>query len=148
MKITDVSCVQSLRFSNIIIIDCNHEDIYKNEFRHEIFVLSKNNEQIAHFESNHSIRVADLEKVSVTDIEGIPYWEYENSQLVQSIPISKKSVKNLLTLLEQVEDDKKEFRLIYSSSKLNKFLILERGTEKFYLYRQRPISTLFLRKPK
>lgn len=62
MKITDVSCVQSLRFSNIIIIDCNHEDICKNEFRHEIFVLSKNNEQIAHFESNRSIRVANLDE--------------------------------------------------------------------------------------
>ena len=94
------------------------------------------------------VNKADLEKVSVTDIEGIPYWEYENSQLVQSIPISKKSVKNLLTLLEQVEDDKKEFKLIYSSNKLNKFLMLERGTEKFYLYRQRPISPLSLRKPK
>ncbi len=86
------------------------------------------------------VNKADLEKVSVADIEEIPYWEYENSQLVQSIPISKKSVKNLLTLLEQVEDDKKEFKLIYSSNKLNKFLILERGTEKFYLYRQQPIS--------
>ena len=86
------------------------------------------------------VNKADLEKVSVADIEEIPYWEYENSQHVQSIPISKKSVKNLLTLLEQVEDDKKEFKLIYSSNKLNKFLILERGTEKFYLYRQHPIS--------
>ena len=86
------------------------------------------------------VNKADLEKVSVADIEEIPYWEYENSQLVQSIPISKKSVKNLLTLLEQVEDDKKEFKLIYSSNKLNKFLILERETEKFYLYRQRPTS--------
>ena len=94
------------------------------------------------------VNKADLEKVSVTDIEGIPYWEYENSQLVQSIPISKKSVKNLLTLLEQVEDDKKEFKLIYSSNKLNKFLILERGTEKFYLYRQQPIYPLSQRKPK
>ena len=94
------------------------------------------------------VNKADLEKVSVADIEEIPYWEYENSQLVQSIPISKKSVKNLLTLLEQVEDDKKEFKLIYSSNKLNKFLMLERGTEKFYLYRQRPISPLSLRKPK
>lgn len=94
------------------------------------------------------VNKADLEKVSVADIEEIPYWEYENSQLVQSIPISKKSVKNLLTLLEQVEDDKKEFKLIYSSNKLNKFLILERGTEKFYLYRQRPISPLSQRKPK
>ena len=36
---------------------------------------------------------------------------------------SKTLVKNLLTLLEQVEDDKKEFKLIYSSNKLNKFLI-------------------------
>lgn len=94
------------------------------------------------------VNKADLEKVSVADIEEIPYWEYENSQLVQSIPISKKSVKNLLTLLEQVEDDKKEFKLIYSSNKLNKFLILERGTEKFYLYRQRSISPLSQRKPK
>ena len=94
------------------------------------------------------VNKADLEKVSVADIEEIPYWEYENSQLVQSIPICKKSVKNLLTLLEQVEDDKKEFKLIYSSNKLNKFLILERGTEKFYLYRQRPISPLSQRKPK
>lgn len=94
------------------------------------------------------VNKADLEKVSVIDIEGIPYWEYENSQLVQSIPICKKSVKNLLTLLEQVEDDKKEFKLIYSSNKLNKFLILERGTEKFYLYRQQPIYPLSQRKPK
>lgn len=86
------------------------------------------------------VNKADLEKVSVADIEEIPYWEYENSQLVQSITICKKSLKNLLTLLEQVKDDKKEFKLIYSSNKLNKFLILERGTEKFYLYRQRPIS--------
>ena len=94
------------------------------------------------------VNKADLEKVSVADIEEIPYWEYENSQLVQSILICKKSVKNLLTLLEQVEDDKKEFKLIYSSNKLNKFLILERGTEKIYLYRQRPISPLSQRKPK
>ena len=35
---------------------------------------------------------ADLEKVSVADIEEIPYWEYENSQLVQSIPICKKNL--------------------------------------------------------
>ena len=86
------------------------------------------------------VNKADLEKVSVADIEEIPYWEYENSQLVQSITICKKSLKNLLTLLEQVKDDKKEFKLIYSSNKLNKFLILERETEKFYLYRQRLIS--------
>lgn len=94
------------------------------------------------------VNKADLDKVSVTDIEGIPYCEYENSQLVQNIPICKKSVKNLLTLLEQVEDDKKEYKLIYSSNKLNKFLILEKGTEKIYLYRQRPISPLSQRKPK
>ena len=86
------------------------------------------------------VNKADLEKVSITDIEEIPYWEYENSQLVQRIPICKKTVKNLLILLEQVEDDKREFKLIYSSNKLNKFLILEREIEKFYLYRQRPIS--------
>lgn len=86
------------------------------------------------------INKANLEKVSVADIEKIPYWKYEKYQLVQSIPICKKSLKNLLTLLEQVEDDKMEFKLIYSSNKLNKFLILERGTEKFYLYRQQPTS--------
>ena len=94
------------------------------------------------------VNKADLEKVSVADIEEIPYWEYENSQLVQSIPICKKSVKNLLTLLEQVENNKQDFKLVYSSNKLNKFLILERGTEKIYLYRQRLISPLSQRKPK
>ena len=94
------------------------------------------------------VNKADLEKVSVADIDEIPYWEYENSQLVQSIPICKKSVKNLLTLLEQVENDKQDFKLVYSSNKLNKFLILERGTEKIYLYRQRLISPLSQRKPK
>ena len=38
------------------------------------------------------VNKADLEKVSVADIEEIPYWEYENSQLVQSIPICKKNL--------------------------------------------------------
>lgn len=94
------------------------------------------------------VEKADLNKITVANIEEMPYWKYENSQLVQSIPICKKSLKNLLTLLEQVKDDKKEFKLIYSSNKLNKFLILERGTEKFYLYRQRSISPLSQRKPK
>ena len=38
---------------------------------------------------------ADLKKVTVANIEEIPYWEYEGTQLVQSIPICKKAVENL-----------------------------------------------------
>lgn len=89
-----------------------------------------------------------MNKVIVTKIEEIPYWKYEGNQLVQTLPICKKALKNIMELLEQEKDDKKEFELIYSSNKLNKFLILERGTEKFYLYRQRSISPLSQRKPK
>lgn len=88
------------------------------------------------------VEKADLNKVIVTKIEEIPYWKYEGNQLVQTLPICKKALKNIMELLEQEKDDKKEFELIYSSNKLNKFLILERGTEKFYLYRQRSISPL------
>lgn len=65
---------------------------------------------------------ADLKKVTVANIEEIPYWEYEGTQLVQSIPICKKAVENIISLLLQVEDDKKEFKIIYSANKLNKFL--------------------------
>lgn len=101
MKITDVSCVQSLRFSNIIIIDCNHEDIYKNEFRHEIFVLSKNNEQIAHFESNHSIRVADLdESCNLFTFEN---FETETDQL-QLYRIEKDNSYTYLNTYEDIEE--------------------------------------------
>lgn len=101
MKITDVSCVQSLRFSNIIIIDCNHEDIYKNEFRHEIFVLSKNNEQIAHFESNHSIRVADLdESCNLFTFED---FETETDQL-QLYRIEKDNSYTYLNTYEDIEE--------------------------------------------
>lgn len=82
---------------------------------------------------------ADLKKVTVANIEEIPYWEYEGTQLVQSIPICKKAVENIISLLLQVEDDKKEFKIIYSANKLNKFWLLDNGVEKIYLYRQKPI---------
>lgn len=82
---------------------------------------------------------ADLKKVTVANIEEIPYWEYEGTQLVQSIPICKKAVENIISLLLQVEDDKKEFKIIYSANKLNKFLLLDNGVEKIYLYRQKPV---------
>lgn len=94
------------------------------------------------------IKKADLKKVTVAKIEGIPYWEYENTQLVQSIPICKKAVENIISLLSQVEDDKREFKIIYSANKLNKFLLLDNGVEKIYLYRQRLISPLYRQKPK
>lgn len=83
------------------------------------------------------IKKADLKKVTVAKKEGIPYWKYENTQLVQSIPICKKAVENIISLLSQVEDDKKEFKIIYSANKLNKFLLLDNGVEKIYLYRQK-----------
>ena len=82
---------------------------------------------------------ADLKKVTVANIEEIPYWEYEGTQLVQSIPICKKAVENIISLLLQVEDDKKEFKIIYSANKLNKFWFLDNGVEKIYLYRQKPV---------
>ena len=82
---------------------------------------------------------ADLKKVTVANIEEIPYWEYEGTQLVQSIPICKKAVENIISLHLQVEDDKKEFKIIYSANKLNKFWLLDNGVEKIYLYRQKPI---------
>ena len=82
---------------------------------------------------------ADLKKVTVANIEEIPYWEYEGTQLVQSIPICKKAVENIIILLLQVEDDKKEFKIIYSANKLNKFWLFDNGVEKIYLYRQKPI---------
>lgn len=82
---------------------------------------------------------ADLKKVTVANIEEIPYWEYEGTQLVQSIPICKKAVENIISLLLQVEDDKKEFKIIYSANKLNKFWLLDNGDEKIYLYRQKPV---------
>lgn len=83
------------------------------------------------------IKKADLKKVTVAKIEGIPYWKYENTQLVQSIPICKKAVENIISLLSQVEDDKREFKIIYSANKLNKFLLLDNGVDKIYLYRQK-----------
>ncbi len=83
------------------------------------------------------IKKADLKKVTVSKIEGMPYWKYENTQLVQSIPICKKAVENIISLLSQVEDDKREFKIIYSANKLNKFLLLDNGVEKIYLYRQK-----------
>ena len=82
---------------------------------------------------------ADLKKVTVANIEEIPYWEYEGTQLVQSIPICKKAVENIISLLLQIEDDKKEFKIIYSANKLNKFWLFDNGVEKIYLYRQKPI---------
>ena len=82
---------------------------------------------------------ADLKKVTVANIEEIPYWEYEGTQLVQSIPICKKAVENIISLLLQVEDDKKEFKIIYTANKLNKFWLFDNGVEKIYLYRQKPI---------
>lgn len=82
---------------------------------------------------------ADLKKVTVANIEEIPYWEYEGTQLVQSIPICKKAVENIISLLLQVEDDKKEFKIIYSANKLNKFWLFDNGVEKIYLYRQKPV---------
>ena len=83
------------------------------------------------------IKKADLKKVTVAKIEGIPYWKYENTQLVQSIPICRKAVENIISLLSQVEDDKREFKIIYSANKLNKFLLLDNGVDKIYLYRQK-----------
>lgn len=94
------------------------------------------------------IKKADLKKVTVAKIEGIPYWKYENTQLVQSIPICKKAVESIMKLLEQEEDDRRVFELIYSSNKLSKFLLLKRGTEKVYIYKYQPISPLSRQKPK
>lgn len=83
------------------------------------------------------IKKAAPKKVTVAKIKGIPYWKYENTQLVQSIPICKKAVENIISLLSQVEDDKREFKIIYSANKLNKFLLLDNGVEKICLYRQK-----------
>lgn len=93
------------------------------------------------------IRKADLNKITVANIEEIPYWKYEGNQLVQILPICKKALKNIMELLEQEKDDKIEFELIYSSNKLNKFLLLKKGEEKFYIYRAKPVYLLSRQKP-
>lgn len=93
------------------------------------------------------VEKADLNKVIVTKIEEIPYWKYEGNQLVQTLPICKKALKNIMELLEQEKDDKIEFELIYSSNKLNKFLLLKKGEEKFYIYRAKPVYLLSRQKP-
>lgn len=93
------------------------------------------------------VKKADLNKVTVANIEEIPYWKYEDNQLVQTFPICKKALKNIMELLEQEKDDKRMFELIYSSNKLNKFLLLKKGEEKFYIYRARPVYLPCRQKP-
>lgn len=94
------------------------------------------------------IKKANLNKITVANIEEIPYLKYEDTQLVQSIPICKKAVENILDLLSLEEDDKREFELIYSANRLNKFLLLKGGGgEKIYVYRYQIISPLSQQKP-
>lgn len=93
------------------------------------------------------VRKADLNKITVANIEEIPYWKYEGNQLVQTFPICKKALKNIMELLKQEKDDKRMFELIYSSNKLNKFLLLKKGEEKFYIYRARPVYLPCRQKP-
>lgn len=96
---------------------------------------------------NELVKKADLNKATVANIEEMPYWKYEGSQLVQTLPICKKALKSIIQLLEQEEDDKKEFELIYSSNKLNKFIMLSDGAKKTYIYRCRPIAPPSRQKP-
>ena len=90
---------------------------------------------------------ADLNKATVVNIEEMPYWKYEGNQLVQTWPICKKALKNIMVLLEQEKDDKRMFELIYSSNKLNKFMLLKEGKEKIYIYRVKPVYLPFQQKP-
>ena len=102
MKITDVSIVNSLNYSNIIIIDCIHEHI-KDEsgYRYEIFVLNKNNELIAHFESHNCIEVSDLDKEC--NLFTFEDTETETDQL-QLYRIEKDNTCTYLNTYEDIEE--------------------------------------------
>lgn len=85
------------------------------------------------------VKRAKLDKVEITKIENIPYWQYEGTQLVQKIPVCKKDVERMLKLLEQ-EDEQEKFNLVYSSNYLYKFMYLEMPSGKEYIQRNKIIN--------
>lgn len=63
MKITDISQVTPIScISPFVIVDCIHESIKDGiGNRYEIFLLNRDNEIFAHFESNKCISVTALD---------------------------------------------------------------------------------------
>lgn len=68
--------------------------------------------------------IADLKKVEVREENNIPFFQYENSFLVQKIKICKGDVITLLKLFEQENDNKKEYELILNEDFNNMFNLL------------------------
>ena len=74
---------------------------------------------------------ADLDFVKVVSIDEIPYFEYENTlgskipSLVKKIKITKKDVSNLFKYFRNVDDEDREFELIFDEDAFNMFKVLE-----------------------
>ncbi len=62
---------------------------------------------------NNLLQVADLKKIEVLPKEKIPYYLYDGFELVHKIKICKNDVINLVKFFENVQDDTKEYSLIY-----------------------------------
>lgn len=67
---------------------------------------------------NKLVQIADLKKVEVLPKEKIPYYQYEDSELVHKIKICKNDVINLIKFFENVSDDKQEYELISSFNRI------------------------------
>lgn len=104
MKITDVSSVDSLAYSNVVIIDCIHEHIKdKKGYKYETFILNKNNELIAHFESHNCITVSDLDETCNLFVLEDSELETDTDHL-QLFRIEKDNTYTYLNTYEYIEE--------------------------------------------
>lgn len=68
--------------------------------------------------------IADLKKVEVREENDIPFFQYEDSFLVQKIKICKKDVMALAKLFKQEKDERQEYELILNKDFNNMFNLL------------------------
>lgn len=77
---------------------------------------------------------ADLSKVEVVDLKDMPYFEYDDSQLVKKIPVSKKDIQTLMKIFESVEDETECYNLVYSSNTMDESLYIETKSNRECVY--------------
>lgn len=80
------------------------------------------------------INKAYIEKVEICKKRNIPYFEYDEMQLVKKIPVCKSDVKKLIEIFDKIQDEDKNFNLVYSRNTLDEYIYLEVQNNKEYVY--------------
>ncbi len=90
--------------------------------------------------SKADFQKVNLDKVELCEKENMPYFEYDNKQLVKKIPVRKKDIAKIYNIFKNISNEHTKFNLVCSTNKLYGYLYLENSTGKEYIYKTMAIK--------